>query len=45
MAGLYLNTNLALLPELNASHTYDAYKIVLSCLKHKANKDFIIELD
>lgn len=33
------------LPELNASHTYDAYKIVLSYLKHKTDKDHIIELD
>jgi len=33
------------LSELNSKHTYDAYKILLSYLKHKADKDHIIELD
>lgn len=33
------------LPELKSNHTYDAYKILLSYLKHKADKDTIIELD
>jgi DNA polymerase-3 subunit epsilon len=28
-----------------SSHTYDAYKIVLSYLKHKSQRDHIIELD
>ena len=33
------------LPESNAKHTHDAYKILLSYLKHKADKGHIIELD
>ncbi|CZL45329.1 TPA: hypothetical protein JBF46_15340 [Legionella pneumophila] len=33
------------LPDSNAKHTYDAYKILLSYLKHKTDKDHIIELD
>ena len=32
------------LPELNSIYTYDAYKILLSYLKHKADKENIIEL-
>jgi DNA polymerase-3 subunit epsilon len=33
------------LSELKSSHTYDAYKIVLAYLKHKVDKENIIELD